>query len=501
MPQQTFKEFFNSDSLEDCLQNFKRLLLESNIHELEGKPEVYEALKKEYVSIESDFFQLLDSRMAREEYKSKPLKGKKILIVGGGPAGIFTAIESVLLGGSPIIMEKRISYSRNNVILLWDYAMETLKSLGIKTIDKKFCVGSLHHVGIRRLQCSLLKVALMLGIEFHPGVVFERPVPQGKSWAAEVSSFDGEISDDDQENIHKENIPSSSDRHKYLFEVRGDVLHFDALIGADGLNSRVAEVAGYERITMKAKPAIGVTFNFVNSRSSEENALDEFGVSSYCQQETFKNLKDKYSIELENCVYYRDETHYFVCTVPKEVLLSLGVFKSDKSCYSELLAPENCNREELAKFCRRVATHFGLPDKTPFEINHRGEKDIQVFDFTKKLASTEQVKFLSGDHGQTELFVALVGDGLLEPFWPLGTGANRAILSSQDALFSMSEFFSGVPKDKLLERASKIHSQLKLVESSDIKTSKGGENRFLVGETHYSDATIDPQTRYRNLVY
>jgi hypothetical protein len=31
-----------------------------------------------------------------------------------------------------------------------------------------------------------------------------------------------------------------------------------------------------------------------------------------------------------------------------------------------------------------------------------------------------------------KLLVALVGDALIEPFWPLGTGANRAILSALD---------------------------------------------------------------------
>jgi len=396
-------------------------------------------------------------------------------------------------------MEKRISYSRNNVILLWDYAMEVLKGIGVKTVDKKFGIGSLHHVGIRRLQTSLLKIALMLGVEFHPGIVFRKVVPHGKSWAAEVLSFDGDVSDDDQENYHKENVPSP--RNGFLFEVRGNVLLFDALIGADGLNSQVAQIANFERITMKAKPAIGVTFNFVNSRSPEENSLDEFGVSSYCDQEKFKNLQEKHSIQLENCVYYRDETHYFVCTVPKEILLELGVFKSDAGSYPELLSPENSDREKLAKFCRNIATHFGLPDKVPFEINHRGEKDIQVFDFTKKLASTEQVRFIS-QMGHPDLFVALVGDGLLEPFWPLGTGANRALLSSQDALFSLTEFLTGVPKDTLLQRSSKIHQQLKLVESPDIKLSKGNnDNNFLLGEEHYSEAGIDPQTRYRSLVY
>lgn len=33
------------------------------------------------------------------------------------------------------------------------------------------------YVGIRQLQCILLKVALILGVEFHEGVGFEALVP------------------------------------------------------------------------------------------------------------------------------------------------------------------------------------------------------------------------------------------------------------------------------------------------------------------------------------
>jgi hypothetical protein len=38
---------------------------------------------------------------------------------------------------------------------------------------------------------------------------------------------------------------------------------------------------------------------------------------------------------------------------------------------------------------------------------------------------------------EKQLLGILVGDALVEPFWPLGTGANRAILSSLDAAWSV----------------------------------------------------------------
>ena len=44
-------------------------------------------------------------------------------------------------------------------------------------------------------------------------------------------------------------------------------------------------------------------------------------------QKFFLDLKDKTGIGLENIVYYKDETHYFVMTAKKDSLLEKGVMK------------------------------------------------------------------------------------------------------------------------------------------------------------------------------
>ena len=77
------------------------------------------------------------------------------------------------------------------------------------------------------------------------------------------------------------------------------------------------------------------------------------------------------------------------------------------------------------------------------------------FDFSRKLVSTQPEKFINApdnNPGNLLIFILsiiyfflvdkqllgiLVGDALVEPFWPLGTGANRAILASQDAAWSV----------------------------------------------------------------
>ena len=56
----------------------------------------------------------------------------KVGIVGGGPCGLRYAIETQLLGGRATVIEKRKSFTRNNVLHLWPFVIEDLKMLGTK---------------------------------------------------------------------------------------------------------------------------------------------------------------------------------------------------------------------------------------------------------------------------------------------------------------------------------------------------------------------------------
>lgn len=46
--------------------------------------------------------------------------------------------------------------------------------LGAKKFFGKFCAGAIDHISIRQLQCILLKAALLLGVEVHTEVSFEK---------------------------------------------------------------------------------------------------------------------------------------------------------------------------------------------------------------------------------------------------------------------------------------------------------------------------------------
>lgn len=51
-------------------------------------------------------------------------------------------------------------------------------------------------------------------------------------------------------------------------------------------------------------------------------------VEGWSSSSTTQELKEETGIDLENIVYYKDDTHYFVMTAKKESLLKKGVLKA-----------------------------------------------------------------------------------------------------------------------------------------------------------------------------
>ena len=132
-------------------------------------------------------------------------------------------------------------------------------------------------------------------------------------------------------------------------------------------------IEGFNRRSLDAKLSIAVTANFVNSATKEEAAVNQIsGISkqyhqvnnhatiSHCFiqpfsfQDFFKEMKEKTGIDLENIVYYRGETHYFVMTALRKSLIDKGVIKEDKDDRKALLHPSNVDREGLHAYVRQV---------------------------------------------------------------------------------------------------------------------------------------------------
>ncbi len=100
---------------------------------------------------------------------------------------------------------------------------------------------------------------------------------------------------------------------------------FDILIGADGKRNTLG---GFKRKEFRGKLAIAITANFINRNSNAEARVEEIsGVAFIFNQKFFRDLNSKTGIDLENIVYYKDDTHYFVMTAKKLSLLKKRVLK------------------------------------------------------------------------------------------------------------------------------------------------------------------------------
>lgn len=199
-------------------------------------------------------------------------------------------------------------------------------------------------------------------------------------------------------------------------------------------------------------------------------------------------------------------------TAKKSSLLARGVLKRDCADTRALLSRDNINREELLKYARDAASwttgtgyaeasqssdgtistsssHSNDPQKYEFRfaLNHYGEADVAMFDFTsmyaaenackvKRLTRTcnrctpnSEVSTASIDDKENAknsdekklleplLLMGLVGDSLLEPFWPMGTGLARGFLSSFDAAWMARQW--------VIRRA--LHERILMSESAN----------------------------------
>uniref|UniRef100_A0A1A9ZWV1 F-actin monooxygenase n=1 Tax=Glossina pallidipes TaxID=7398 RepID=A0A1A9ZWV1_GLOPL len=402
-----------------------------------------------------------DARASQRVYaKGNACTGARVLVIGAGPCGLRTAIEAQLLGAKVVVVEKRDRISRNNVLHLWPFVITDLRNLGAKKFYGKFCAGSIDHISIRQLQCILLKVALLLGVEIHEGVSFERtiePTGDGCGWRAALSPTDHAVS-------HYE---------------------FDILIGADGKRNTLES---FKRKEFRGKLAIAITANFINKKTEAEAKVEEIsGVAFIFNQSFFKELYHTTGIDLENIVYYKDETHYFVMTAKKHSLIDKGVILQDFADPAELLAPANVNTEKLLDYAREAAefsTKYQMPN-LEFAVNHYGKPDVAMFDFTSMFAAESSCRVIV--RKGFRLMQCLVGDSLLEPFWPTGSGCARGFLSSMDAAYAIKLWSNSF--NSILGVVAQRESIYRLLNQTTPENLQRDIGSY----------TVDPATRYPNL--
>jgi hypothetical protein len=465
---EAFKNFVDADTFQETLKQHKKLLelidLKPGQH-----PEFYPAFKaalKEHVRFRyKEIFTILTAKAKQKPYSGYPASSQRVLVVGAGPCGLRAAIEAQLLGAKTIIIEKREEFTRHNILKIWKYLVHDFKALAAKKFVGKFCSGSINHIGIKTLQLFLAKAALFLGVRIEcPVALVDLIEPDdGSGWRAKLN-------------------PEGTDL---------DSFEFDMIIIASG--KKVA-IEGFNRKSLDAKMSIAVTANFKNSQTREEKKVNQIsGLSRQYHQDFFKKMQTDVGIDLENIVYYCGDTHYFVMTALRKCLIDKGVILADKNHRKELLAPSNIDRKKLHEFAIEAAQYstekfsYKLP-VTEFALDARGNPDCAVFDFTNLYSArnSSKVRVRKG----YQLLMAIVGDSLLEPFWPEGTGCGRGVLSAMDAAWLLRQWSLDRvnPLDMLAEREN-IYRLL-----NQTTDGSGGNLR-----DDYKSFTLDPYTRYRNI--
>ncbi|RHY10898.1 hypothetical protein DYB25_004830 [Aphanomyces astaci] len=308
-------------------------------------------------------FDILDEK--RQEtpfYAQHPARSRRVLIVGGGPVGLRTAIEVALLGGDAIVVEKRSNFNRENILHLFPWVVHDLTKLGAKV--------------------------------FYRRTSFEAIDEDGDGYVIRTS-------------------PPLPDPCRRV----------SALVGAGGNRDTIGHLVDIGRKSFSPSPAVGAVVIFPNRRTKAEVTLCQFSWAKQYNQDMFAALKADLGVDVENVVYYRDEVHYVVMTPKKASLIDAGVLET-----KEL---DSVNSDALQLYVRKVLAFLQIPAPDDDQL------DAQLFDFSQTRRA-EKAAVVLHHHAKNKLLVALVGDALLEPFWPQGLGINRGFLSALDTAFAVA---------------------------------------------------------------
>ncbi|KAI3379191.1 hypothetical protein SNEBB_006016 [Seison nebaliae] len=498
-----FEKFLSSSSLNRIKLIFYKLIafdpeLATTYHSNDSYNFTYFSSKIQYLLSShwkaQRIFHAINTRAKQKVYFEKRSTNRiasnvKSLVIGAGPVGMRLAIELALEGSNVMVVEKREKLSRNNILHLWPFTIHDLKVLGAKTFFGKFCAGSIDHISIKQLQLILIKLSLLCGVRYHFGVEFAHLFPP--STQSVLTPLNENL--DLFEPIHNYGWRAQYNPKRHLLSE----YEFDVIVNASGKRSTLP---GFEFTKFRGKIAIAITANFVNNHTLREGACPEIsGVACIFHPQFFQKMYHRTGIDLENIVYYKGETHYFVMTAKRHSLLAKGVLKEDLD-NEHFLSQSNINQQFLLSYAYEAAvaaTDGALGFNLQFAKDHYGMPDVAMFDFTELYAAKHPMKIAV--RNSKPLLMALVGDALRMPFWPLGTGAARGWLAAFDTAWSVRQFaqikreMSMLNSDycwKLIRHLiseREITYQL-LAQTSSEKLSK-----------NFDEYSIQPTTRYPNL--
>ncbi|RLN63379.1 hypothetical protein BBP00_00004189 [Phytophthora kernoviae] len=426
----SFKTFSAAQDLGDTMEAFNKLMLDCG---LSG------------VKMEEPWHMYCHIRTA------VPAARKRVCIIGAGPVGLRAAVETVLLGGQVVVLEKRANFIRENMLHLWPWVVQDLASLGAKILFSHFCKSKMYfHVSTRQLQVILLKVALLVGVTVHTSTEFQSLVPP---------SLDG----------------NGNAFYSVATQPQIPVTEFTAVLGASGTNDKLSKSAGINRFVFSRKEALGVVCYFPNLGTIEETKVKEFSWTANLKSYMLDKMR-KVGLDLENIVYYRGEMHYLVMTPKRQNLLDRQVVKVNHHSPKDLIVNENVNQSALHEFAQCVVDFAGIPRRSEFTR-------VNLFDFSARTRADKAANVLTS-HGK-KLYVGLIGDLLLEPLWHEGVGTCRGFLGALDSVWMVTQIGKKSDEQLLADREVAYRVMQRLA----------GHRRDDM-QKNVRKYTVDPRSRY-----
>lgn len=453
-----FKAFDAAQNLIETLSSFNKLLTECGLNgvKVDEPWRVYNHIKSGVYNKlgfrHKQLFKLLDARFNTDVYKRKPAAKKRVCIIGAGPVGLRAAVETALLGGQVVVLEKRKHFSRENILHLWPWVVQDLTALGAKVLFPSFCHSTAYfHVGTRQLQVILLKVALLVGVTVYSSTAFEAVISP--------------------------NSEESDNKPFYTVATQPQIpwMEFTAVFGASGTNDKLAEPAGINRFVFSRKEALGIVCYFPNLGTTEEKKVTEFSWTIQFKQQMFAKMRE-IGVDLENIVYYRGEMHYIVMTPKRQNLLDQKVLKVNHPEPRDLVQDDNINKGTLHEYVKRIVAFLGIAKKAEFSR-------IRMFDFSSRTRADKAASILTS-HGK-KLYVGLIGDSLIEPFWPEGVGTCRGFLGALDGVWMVAQIGKKADEQLLADRemAYRVIQHVSGFRRDDL-------------QRNVRKYTVDPKTRY-----
>lgn len=366
-----------------------------------------------------------------------PLKGEKLAVIGAGPIGLRAALELALLGAEVHVFDSRASFSRMNILKLWDWAASDLLELGAKHLLPNF-LTYIDHIGIRELQALLLKLCLLAKVKFHWNSAF-------KAMSKIQSPVRERLQLVTQKVLTQSGKPTGQE----------DVQTFSSLVACDGGKSKVAEHLGLKRHradgqSEEPRNEIAVVVNFQNHKEVEDRLLVE------CPRGA---TSDEIPL-VKRLIYLQGETHYFIMTVDLDVLMKHGVVASQ-----DLVNVNQQNLEILARQVvelyssevRRIYSEhdgaFGVDIPRDFwarrsvALDPLGRPAMSVFSYHADLTWLSQPMYLFDEN----LPIFFAGDALREPFWPMGEGCSRGFMGAFDTVWAVRCWAKGLRRTSLMK--------------------------------------------------